>query len=103
MYASILVFAVIVIASLLLVHYKPAAAVETFAVAAVNPVLMPACVERSVDAQKLLARLAVYPVGHEGAAEMRWRPILPLPQQAPIVLCPCSTVLATIWNPLPHW
>lgn len=72
MYATILVFVVIVVAALLLVHYKPDVAVsENFAVAAVNPVLMPACVERSVDAQKILARLAVYPVGHEGADEMR--------------------------------
>lgn len=70
MYATIITLAVIVIAALLLVHYKPGVT-EQFAVAAVNPVLMPACVERSVDAQKLLARLAAYPVGDEKADEMR--------------------------------
>jgi hypothetical protein len=70
MYASIVTLALIVVAALMLVHYKPGLT-ETFAVAAVNPVLMPACVERSVDAQKLLARLAAYPVGDEKADELR--------------------------------
>jgi hypothetical protein len=82
MYAIAL--ALIVVAALLLVHYKPGAgtteqfasragyrSTESFAVAAVHPVLMPACVERSIDAQKLLTRIATYPVGNESADELR--------------------------------
>lgn len=73
MYATIITLALIVVVALLLVHYKPGVAgvEESFAVAAVNPILMPACTERSVDAQKLLARLTSYPVGNEAADELR--------------------------------
>jgi len=39
--------------------------------AAVNQNVMPACVTRSTDAQSLLARISSYPIGHEGAAELR--------------------------------
>jgi hypothetical protein len=48
----------LLVVALLLVHYRPASAssVEGFALAAVNPLLVPACVERSTAAQKLLAR-----------------------------------------------
>ena len=47
----------LLVVALLLVHYRPAAATEEgFALAAVNPLLVPACVERSTAAQSLLAR-----------------------------------------------
>lgn len=49
----------LLVVALLLVHYRPAAATEEgFALAAVNPLLVPACVERSTAAQSLLARIA---------------------------------------------
>lgn len=51
---------VLLVLALALIHYRPAAGVglEGFAVAAVDPRLMPACVERSTDAQAVLARVA---------------------------------------------
>jgi hypothetical protein len=57
--------------ALMLIHYRPAAGVglEGFAVAAVDPRRMPACVERSTDAQALLARIA--DLDGDAAAEMR--------------------------------
>jgi hypothetical protein len=71
MYGMIAMFAALIILALLLVHYRPAAGVglEGFAVAAVDPRRMPACVERSTDAQALLARIAT--LNGEDADEMR--------------------------------
>lgn len=67
-----------VIVALLLVHYKPAdlsgfppRIEESFAVASVDPARVPACVERSTDAQSLLARFASLPPTDEAAAELR--------------------------------
>jgi hypothetical protein len=86
----ILVFALFVVAALALVHYKPAdlpgiregfdgmnmpgitgAVREGFAVASVDPARVPVCVERSTDAQSLLARFASLPHTDEAAAELR--------------------------------
>lgn len=71
----LLVFALFVVVALALVHYKPADlpgfSVEHFAVASVDPARVPACVERSTDAQSLLARFASLPPTDEGAAELR--------------------------------
>jgi hypothetical protein len=44
---------------------------ENFAVAAVHPTLMPACVERSEAAQKLLTRIASFPDSVDAAEELR--------------------------------
>jgi hypothetical protein len=44
---------------------------EGFAVASVDPARMPSCVERSTDAQSLLARFATLPASDEAAAELR--------------------------------
>jgi hypothetical protein len=64
-----LAFGLLVVA-LLLVHYRPADTTEEgFALAAVNPLLVPACVERSTDAQSLLARIASSETS--AAAELR--------------------------------
>ena len=60
----------LIILALLLVHYRPANT-EGFAVAAVDPRRMPACVERSTDAQSLLARFATLPEEDAAAAELR--------------------------------
>lgn len=51
---------VLLILAMMLIHYRPAMGVglEGFAVAAVDPRYMPACVERSTDAQAVLARVA---------------------------------------------
>lgn len=64
---------VIIAAALFLVHYKPAAlvGVEGFATVAVDVNNVPACVERSTDAQKLLARFSSVSTGDESAAELR--------------------------------
>lgn len=60
----------LVVLALLLVHYRPST-VEGFAVAAVDPIRMPACAERSPAAQRILAAIAHYPESDEGAAEIR--------------------------------
>ncbi len=64
---------VLVAAALVLVHYKPAApiGVEGFATVAVDVNNVPACVERSADAQKLLARFSSVSQADESAAELR--------------------------------
>jgi hypothetical protein len=64
----------LVIVSLGLIHYKPRGLqgiTENFAVAAVDPARMPACAERSTEAQSLLARFASIPASDEAAAELR--------------------------------
>lgn len=60
-------------AALFLVHYKPAGPVgiEGFATVAVDVNNVPACVERSTDAQKLLARFSNVSETNEAAAELR--------------------------------
>ena len=71
----LIVFLLFVAVSLALIHYKPAdlpgISVETFAVAAVDPARVPACVERSTEAQSLLARFATVPATDDNAAELR--------------------------------
>jgi hypothetical protein len=62
----------LVVLALLLVHYRPSRVeVEGFAVAAVDPIQMPACAQRSPAAQRILAAIAHYPESDEGAAEIR--------------------------------
>lgn len=63
----------LLVVALLLVHFKPAEPTveEAFAVAAVDARRMPACVERSTDAQSLLARFAEIPEEDGAAAELR--------------------------------
>ena len=61
----------LVILALLLVHFRPAMVGEGFSVAAVDPVLSPACTQRSADAQKLLGRIASVPQSDPDAAELR--------------------------------
>jgi hypothetical protein len=63
----------LVIAALFLVHYKPAGpeGIEGFATVAVDVNNVPACVERSTDAQKLLARFSSVPESDDVAAELR--------------------------------
>ncbi|NBV89407.1 MAG: NAD-dependent epimerase/dehydratase family protein, partial [Betaproteobacteria bacterium] len=58
----------LLVLALLLVHYRPAVE-EGFALAAVNPLLVPACVERSTAAQSLLARFGSSETS--AAAELR--------------------------------
>lgn len=73
MYATAALLVFLLFLALLLVHYRPGAATATegFAVAAVDPVRMPACVERSDAAQRLLARFAAVPESNTDAAELR--------------------------------
>ena len=60
----------LLVVALLLVHYRPLRPLEEgFALAAVNPLLVPACVERSTAAQSLLARFASSETS--SAAELR--------------------------------
>jgi hypothetical protein len=63
--------ALLVVVALFLVHYKPAGpdGIEGFATVAVDTNNVPACVERSTDAQKLLARFSN--VVSDDAAELR--------------------------------
>jgi hypothetical protein len=74
----LLLFGLFVIVTLALIHYKPAdlpgfppRIEESFAVASVDPARVPACVERSTDAQSLLARFASLPPTDEAVAELR--------------------------------
>lgn len=62
---------VLLILAMMLIHYRPGVGVgiEGFAVAAVDPRLMPACVERSTDAQSVLHRIADQ--NSDAAAEFR--------------------------------
>ncbi len=69
MYTLIALAVALLVVALLLVHYRPAAAVEGFALAAVNPLLVPACVGRSTAAQRLLARFPNET--HAAASELR--------------------------------
>jgi hypothetical protein len=57
--------------ALLLIHFHPAATMEGFSLAGVDPVRSPACTQRSADAQKLLARFADVPQEDGDAAELR--------------------------------
>jgi len=72
MYNTYLLVGFLFVLAFMLIHYRPGWSVEEgFAVAAVDPVQMPACVERSTDAQSLLARIASFPVDDANAAELR--------------------------------
>ena len=66
----ILIGAVLVLAALL-IHFKPRAIDEGFAVRAVDLNMMPECVSRSTDAQNLLMRFSSYPESNTDAAELR--------------------------------
>lgn len=61
----------LLILAMMLIHYRPGVGVglEGFAVAAVDPRLMPACVERSTDAQAVIHRIADQ--DSDAAAEFR--------------------------------
>jgi hypothetical protein len=63
----------LVVAALFLVHYKPKGpeGIEGFATVAVDVNNVPACVERSTDAQKLLSRFSAISQADESAAELR--------------------------------
>jgi hypothetical protein len=73
----LIVFLIFVAVTLALIHYKPAdlpgfaPQMEGFSVAAVDPARVPACVERSTEAQSLLARFATVPATDDNAAELR--------------------------------
>jgi hypothetical protein len=87
MYNTLILAVFLFIIAMLLVHWKPkraegfadagvkvdvsAALVEAFAVAAVDPVHMPACAARSAPAQSLLARFAIVPESDDAASELR--------------------------------
>jgi len=72
MYNIYILIGFLAVVAFLLVLYKPAASVtEGFAVSAVDPIRMPACVERSDAAQALLAKVAGFPETDENAAELR--------------------------------
>jgi hypothetical protein len=67
MYGIYTLLVVLFVLAFLLIQYRPSA--EGFANAAVSQQLMPACVGRSVDAQKLLARIGMDQT--DDAAELR--------------------------------
>lgn len=75
MYAVYAVVVAVVLLALFLIHYKPASVelegVEGFAVAAVHPTLVPACVQRSDKGQALLARIADRDATDAEAEELR--------------------------------
>lgn len=75
MYNTIVLAAGLVVLAMLLVHYRPRDILPTeegFSTAtAVNRIVMPECVTRSMAAQSLLARISGYPLSHEDAAELR--------------------------------
>ena len=74
MYATIAVLAILVVLALVLIHWRPElmnGMTEGFAVAAVDTARMPACVERSDAAQRLLARFAATPETNTDAEELR--------------------------------
>jgi len=68
MYNVYLLTGFLFVLAFLLIQYKPASSYEGFALAAVDPVLSPACTARSTDAQKLLAR---YTDNSAKSAELR--------------------------------
>lgn len=95
-FLAVATFATILVVSMFLIHYKPASDLsgiggsltegfseavsrssnsrslnENFAVASVDPARVPACVERSTEAQALLARFAAIPATDEAVAELR--------------------------------
>jgi hypothetical protein len=59
----------VILLALLLTYYP--LHVEGFAVTAVHPTRMPACVERSSAAQSLLQQISSFPETNEAAAELR--------------------------------
>jgi hypothetical protein len=73
MYATWALGLTLIVLALLLVQYRPGVSgvEEGFSVAAVDPTRMPACVERSTDAQKLLARFSEIPEEDAAASELR--------------------------------
>jgi hypothetical protein len=74
MYNTLILSGALIVLALLLVHFKPLVPLpveEGFATAAVDPIRMPACAERSAAAQSLLARIAAYPPNDEAAGELR--------------------------------
>lgn len=73
MYSTWAMFGVLVVLATLLALYKPTLIeeVEGFATVAVDPKRVPECVARSADAQRLLARVASYPLEDNTAAELR--------------------------------
>ena len=75
MYSTLALSGGLIVLALLLVHFKPSVSLpgieEGFAGAAVDPIRMPACAERSAAAQSLLARIATYPASDEAAGELR--------------------------------
>jgi hypothetical protein len=73
MYNALVFGVFLIVLALMLIHWKPKMLpdIEPFAVAAVDPVRMPACAERSTPAQALLARFAAIPESDEAASELR--------------------------------
>ena len=80
MYNIIVLLIFLVVLAMMLVHWKPKRTegfedadynMENFAVAAVDPVRMPACAARSASAQSLLARFASIPESDDAASELR--------------------------------
>lgn len=71
MYGTVTLIVVLLVISMFLIHFRGGAAVglEGFAVAAVDPQRIPACVERSTAAQAFLARFAEAPVGSSPAVD----------------------------------
>jgi hypothetical protein len=71
MYGMVSMAITLLILAMMLIHYRPGVGVglEGFAVAAVDPRLMPACVERSTDAQAVIHRIADQ--DSDAAAEFR--------------------------------
>jgi hypothetical protein len=66
----ILAVALLVVAGLL-VHYKPKSKIEGFTVAAANPVVSPACTQRSPAAQRILAACSAIEDDDTDAGELR--------------------------------
>jgi hypothetical protein len=77
MYNTLALIVFLFVLAIMLMHWKPKDAEaftnmkEEFAVAAVDPVRMPACAARSASAQALLARFASIPESDEAASELR--------------------------------
>ena len=72
MYNTLILVATLFVLALMLVHFKPMKSQsEGFANAAVDPILSPACTQRSPAAQRILASIAHLPETDEGAAELR--------------------------------
>jgi len=74
MYNTLILVATLFALALMLVHFKPMqgqSESEGFANAAVDPILSPACTQRSPAAQRILAAISHLPETDEGAAELR--------------------------------